>query len=205
MWQPAPSQAATRSIYLLAESVSDPVLARLALLSLYANYASTPAPSTRCGPFGHDAGATPRSRRLSGFHHARSPARTRTPVPRPSDCPNAAVLKPVLRLLGAADCRCPLWCRRLLLGGSDLGASLASPTHGSHLAQLNARAQSLPLGLIHERPAVDALLLTDDGSFQGKLNPAHTKVAGRWKQAGHAIGVTFKRLKPPRAPGGTGP
>ena len=54
-------------------------------------------------------------------------------------------------------------------------------------------ANGLPLHVVYNRPVVDVLTLDGAGSFHGKLNRAHNKVSGLWKQDGHTIHVTFRR------------
>jgi len=80
-----------------------------------------------------------------------------------------------------------------------LKVRVAEPSPGAYRAEGDSPDQGVkdePLGIIYSPPNVKVFLLAQEGSFQGKLNPAHTKVTGRWKQAGYNIHVTLRRTKP---------
>jgi CubicO group peptidase (beta-lactamase class C family) len=88
---------------------------------------------------------------------------------------------------------------------SRLNVRIAELSPGAFRAEGDSPDQGVqgePLGIVYSRPNVQVFLLAQDGSFQGKLNPARTKVTGHWKQAGYNIHVTFRRVQPlpvPRA------
>ncbi len=80
---------------------------------------------------------------------------------------------------------------------------IAEPSAGAFQAELDCPdldVKAAPLCVIYGRPTVEVMALSGDGSFQGKVNAAHTKVVGHWKQDGHSIRVTFRRIKPSPAP-----
>jgi D-alanyl-D-alanine-carboxypeptidase/D-alanyl-D-alanine-endopeptidase len=84
-----------------------------------------------------------------------------------------------------------------------LKVRIVEPSPGVYRAEGDSPDQGVkdePLGIIYSPPNVKVFLLAQDGSFQGKLNSARTKVTGCWKQAGYNIHVTFKRVKPSPAP-----
>src|SRR5262249_26308711 len=76
---------------------------------------------------------------------------------------------------------------------------IAEPSAGAFRAELDSAdlgAEALPLAVIYKSPTVEVMGLSGEGSFQGKINAAHTKAAGHWKVNGHTLGVTFKRVGP---------
>ena len=84
-----------------------------------------------------------------------------------------------------------------------LKVRIAEPSAGAFRAEADSPdqgAKDVPLGIVYNRPIVEVVILSGDGLFQGKVNPAHTKVAGRWKQDGHSIRVTLRRVGPSLAP-----
>jgi hypothetical protein len=84
-----------------------------------------------------------------------------------------------------------------------LEVRVAEPSAGAFRAEADCPdqgAKGVPLGIVYNRPLVEVVILSGDGSFQGRVNPAHTKVAGRWKQDGHSIRVTLRRVGPSLAP-----
>jgi serine-type D-Ala-D-Ala carboxypeptidase/endopeptidase len=81
----------------------------------------------------------------------------------------------------------------------SLKVRLAEPSPGAFRAEGDSSDQDVkgePLGVIYSRPDVKVFLLSRDGSFQGKVNPSHTKVTGLWNQAGYSVHVTFRRAEP---------
>jgi hypothetical protein len=83
-----------------------------------------------------------------------------------------------------------------------LEVRVAEPSPGAFRAEADCPeqgAKGVPLGVVYNRPAVEVEVLSDDGSFQGRVNAAHTKVTGHWKQEGHSIRVTLRRTGPPLA------
>jgi CubicO group peptidase (beta-lactamase class C family) len=79
---------------------------------------------------------------------------------------------------------------------------IAEPCPGSFRGELDSPqlgVQNLDLLVIYRRPELELSSPSAEGSFTGKLNAAHTKVAGVWKQSGHAVRVTLKRV--PQGPG----
>jgi hypothetical protein len=84
-----------------------------------------------------------------------------------------------------------------------LAVRIAEPSAGALRAEADCPeqgAKGLLLGIIYNRPTVEVMVLSGDGLFQGKVNPTRTKVAGHWKQDGHSIRVTFRRVGPSLAP-----
>jgi D-alanyl-D-alanine-carboxypeptidase/D-alanyl-D-alanine-endopeptidase len=80
-----------------------------------------------------------------------------------------------------------------------LKVRIAEPSTGAFRAELDSLDQGAmgqPLCVIYNRPLVEVVVLSGAGFFQGKVNPAHTRVSGQWKQGGHSIRVTFRRLEP---------
>jgi hypothetical protein len=80
-----------------------------------------------------------------------------------------------------------------------LKVRIAEPSIGAFRAELDSLDQGAMgqgLCVIYNRPTVEVVVLSGAGFFQGKVNPAHTRVSGQWKQGGHSIRVTFRRLKP---------
>jgi CubicO group peptidase (beta-lactamase class C family) len=87
-----------------------------------------------------------------------------------------------------------------------LEVRVAEPSAGAFRAEADCPeqgAKGLPLGIVYNRPTVEAVILSGNSLFQGKVNPAHTKVAGHWKQDGHSVRVTFRRVGPSPAPRAT--
>jgi hypothetical protein len=81
-----------------------------------------------------------------------------------------------------------------------LKVRIAEPSTGAFRAELDSLDQGAmgqQLCVIYNRPTVDVIVLSGAGFFEGKVNPAHTKVAGYWKQSGHSIRMTFWRMGPP--------
>ena len=76
-------------------------------------------------------------------------------------------------------------------------AEVSANAFRSELDSPDLDEQNVPLGVIYDRPTVEVIGLSGEGWFQGKINPAHTKVAGRWNLNGHSIPVTFRRVGPP--------
>jgi hypothetical protein len=77
---------------------------------------------------------------------------------------------------------------------------IAEPSAGAFRAELDSAdlgAEALPLAVIYKSPSLEVMGLSGEGSFQGRINAAHTKAAGHWKVNGHTLGVTFKRVGPP--------
>ena len=96
-----------------------------------------------------------------------------------------------------------LWLWYWPFASLSLKVRVAEPSPGAIRAEGDSPDQGVrnePLGVIYSPPNVKVFLLTQDGSFQGKVNPAHTKVTGHWKQAGYNVHVTFRRAEPPPAP-----
>jgi hypothetical protein len=84
-----------------------------------------------------------------------------------------------------------------------LKVRIAEPSAGAFRAEADSPdqgAKGVPLGIVYNRPFVEVVILSGDGLFQGKANPAHTKVAGRWKQDGYSFRVTLRRVGPSLAP-----
>jgi hypothetical protein len=80
-----------------------------------------------------------------------------------------------------------------------LKVRIAEQATGAFRAELDSLDQGAigqRLCVIYNPPTVEVVVLSGAGFFQGKVNPAHTKVSGHWKQGGHSIRVTFRRLKP---------
>jgi serine-type D-Ala-D-Ala carboxypeptidase/endopeptidase len=96
-----------------------------------------------------------------------------------------------------------LWLWYWPFASLRLKVRVAEPSPGAFRAEGDSPEQGVkdePLGVIYSPPNVKVFLQMQDGSFQGKLNPAHTKVTGHWRQAGYNIHVTFRRVKPSPAP-----
>jgi CubicO group peptidase (beta-lactamase class C family) len=80
-----------------------------------------------------------------------------------------------------------------------LKVRVAEPSPGAFRAEGDSPDQGVkgePLGLVYNPPNVEVFPLSDDGFFQGKLNPAHTRVTGYWNQDGHSLHATFRRVPP---------
>ncbi|HWI57066.1 MAG TPA: serine hydrolase domain-containing protein [Bacillota bacterium] len=79
----------------------------------------------------------------------------------------------------------------------------AEPAAGSFRADADSLDQGVtgePLYVVYHRPVVEVGVVSGDGWFQGKINPAHTKVTGHWKQSGRSVRVTFRRVELPGYP-----
>jgi hypothetical protein len=91
---------------------------------------------------------------------------------------------------------------------AHLTVRIAEPSPGAFRAEADSPDQGatgITLGVIYDRPTVEVLAPSVDSSFQGRVNPAHTKVTGHWKQDGHSIRVTFRRARPTPDPRQTHP
>jgi CubicO group peptidase (beta-lactamase class C family) len=75
---------------------------------------------------------------------------------------------------------------------------VAEPSPRAFRAELDSPdldAENLPLAIIYNPPRVDVFGFSGEGSFEGTVNAAHTKVPGHWNVGGHTVAVTFRRIK----------